>query len=394
MARILMIQWSGSAYDSLRYLLDLVGAELSEDGHHLERVVIGQDGWPERLQNLMTSHGPWHMALGMSGVGLEVGPNTAESVWDLAKIPFFTWFCDHPAHFPARHTRRSPFAILGYVFPDHARYARDHLNANGTTYAVHLGLPRRSLFMDPRRPVDRRNGRIAFFKSGGDENAMRATWRQTLPPTLATVLEEAAEACHGADVAAMLPRLQQAAERHGLFLAPDGTLCLTLLHHLDFYERARRSTLLMRSLLDLPVDVYGADWGHIDWSGKRAVHRPPLTFPDMMARLPAYLGSLSLNPLVSESVHDRLPFALAAGVVPLGDRNWFSRQHMPDLDRYSFEFTPQSIAAAAEALLADPQAALDAAEATYQALLPHFTLRHTARQIIEFCSLHGMNMKA
>lgn len=394
MARILMIQWSGSAYDSLRYLLDLVGAELAEDGHHVERVVIGLDGWADRLRQLLTSFGPWHMAVGMSGVGLEVSAGEGQTVWDLAKIPFFTWFCDHPAHFPARHTHRSPFAIHGYVFPDHARYARDHINANGTTYAVHFGLPPRTIFADARRPLERRNGRIAFFKSGGDANAKRAAWRQTLPPTLATILDEAAEACRGADVATMLQRLRETAERHGVFLAPDGKLCLTLLHHLDFHERARQSTLVMRGLLDLPVDVYGADWDHLDWNGKRAARRPPLTFPDMMARLPAYLGSLSVNPLVSESVHDRVPFALAAGVVPLSDRNRFSQQHMAHLERYGFDFTADSIAAAAEALLVDPQAALDCAETTYQALLPYFTLRHTARRIVEFCGLHGMNMKA
>ncbi|HVZ09193.1 hypothetical protein [Rhodopila sp.] len=242
MARILLIQWSGSAYDSLRFILDLTAAEMAADGHRIERVIIGENGWQQRLRQLIQQQGPWQLALGMSGVGLELGMENGPHLWDTAKIPFFTWFCDHPAYFPARHMARSPYSVMGYVFPDHARYARDHLNANGVTFAVHLGMPSRATFPDAARPLDRRNDRIAFFKSGADDNALRTAWRQSLPSPLAHLMDEAAEACAGTDVAGMVAELQRAGERHDVFLAPDGKLCLALLQRLDAFERPAAPT--------------------------------------------------------------------------------------------------------------------------------------------------------
>ena len=235
--------------------------------------------------------------------------------------------------------------------------------------------------------------RQVFFKSGADPDALQAAWRRQMPQLLSAILDEAAEGCAGNDVNGMVGVLRTAAERHGLFLSPDGKLCLTLLHHLDFYERARRTTLAMKSLLDMPVDVYGNGWDHVDWSGRAAVLRPPLTFPDMMVRLPSYLGSLSVNPLVSESVHDRVFFAIAAGVVPVADRNRFSVATMPLLDRYGYDFAPDSIVAAADALLTAPQQALERTESTYNAILPHFSLRESSRQIVTFASIHALNTR-
>ena len=60
----------------------------------------------------------------------------------------------------------------------------------------------------------------------------------------------------------------------------------------------------------------------------------------MIDQLPRYVGSLSINPLVEESVHDRVFFALAAGVVPVTDGNAFTDENMPALEAYRFSFQP------------------------------------------------------
>jgi len=112
-----------------------------------------------------------------------------------------------------------------------------------------------------------------------------------------------------------------------------------------------------------------------------------------MAKLPGYLGALSTNPLVDLSVHDRVFCAVAAGVVPCSDSNAFSRAELPLLEPYAFRVTPESVAQAVDAVLADPQAALDATEATYEALLPRFTLRHSLLHIAQTVLLHTGNKR-
>jgi hypothetical protein len=110
-----------------------------------------------------------------------------------------------------------------------------------------------------------------------------------------------------------------------------------------------------------------------------------------IGRLPAYLGSLSLNPLVDESFHDRVFFALAAGVAPLSDVNAFARTRTPGLLPYMFECEPDAIRAAADALLSDPADAIARAEDAASKLSPVFTLRHSVQRIVEFVAMHKLN---
>ncbi|MBK9609504.1 MAG: hypothetical protein IPO58_25070 [Betaproteobacteria bacterium] len=62
--RILLLQWSGSAYDSLRGFLRLAGEEFAADGHEVHTVVIDHPGWQDKLN--AAAGGGALFALGMS----------------------------------------------------------------------------------------------------------------------------------------------------------------------------------------------------------------------------------------------------------------------------------------------------------------------------------------
>ncbi|MBK9609505.1 MAG: hypothetical protein IPO58_25075 [Betaproteobacteria bacterium] len=113
----------------------------------------------------------------------------------------------------------------------------------------------------------------------------------------------------------------------------------------------------------------------------------------MTTLLPGYLGCLSTNPLIDESVHDRSFFALAANVVPVADSNAFSRRHMAGLERYAFRFEPQSIRAAVEALLAGPEQALEHTEAAWRALDPVFAMRESLRRLAVYARMVATNAR-
>jgi hypothetical protein len=331
-------------------------------------------------------------ALSMSGIGTDLVLRDQGLLWEATKVPMFNWSCDHPSHFPSRHAIRSRFLLHGYVFPDHARYNIRHLNPNGMAFSVHIGMPPRGLFPRVPLPLGERNGRIIFSKSGGDTNAIEATWR-TRVPAVRQILFDAAEALFHSSTEDFVPVLQRVAEPRGLLLDGNNELTLALLRELDFYIRYRRGNLVMQTLLDYPVDVFGTGWDHIPWTGARAVFHGPITWRAAVEQLPHFLGCLSINPLVEQSVHDRVFFALAACVAPVTDGNTFSRANMPGLEPYYFDFTRERIAQAADALLADPAEALARTEAAWQALTPDFTMRRAAEQIVEFIALHGANAR-
>lgn len=66
---------------------------------------------------------------------------------------------------------------------------------------------------------------------------------------------------------------------------------------------------------------------------------------------------------------------------------------MPGLLPYSFDFTPERIAAAADALLADPAEAMARTEAAWQALSRDFAMRRAAVQIMQFATLQEANAR-
>jgi hypothetical protein len=390
--KILILRWTGSAYDSIGGLLEEVAQEFVALGRHVLIFVADTDNWPERLVQVL-QQGDIAFVLTMSGIGMDSYLHDRTLLWDAVKIPIFNWSCDHPCHYPPRHGIRSRFVLHGYVFPDHGQYNIQHLNPNGIAFGIHIGLPARRLFPEAPLPLSQRNGRIIFTKSGSDTNKIEAQWQQS-NPTLRRLLFDASEELLHCNTGAFLPVLQRLGAQRGLLLSGNNTLALWLIAELDFYNRFRRGNLLMQALLDYPVDVFGNGWDHLPWSGARAVLHAPIPWREnAVQRLPHYLGCLSINPLVEQSVHDRVFFALSAGVVPLSDANAFSTTHTPSLEPYSFDFTPERIRQAADMLLADPAEAVARTETAWQALSSWATMRHAAMNIMQFVALHDTNAR-
>jgi hypothetical protein len=396
--KVLILRWAGSAYDSLGGLLELVAEELAAMGIHVTMFSADGPDWPQQLVRVL-GQGETAFALTMSGIGTDLEVD-GKLVWEVAKVPLFNWSCDHPCYFPSRHGIRSPYLLHGYVFPDHARYSIRHLNPNGAAFAVHLGIPPRSLFPGAPVAAGRRNGRIMFAKSGADTNRIEDTWRK-YGTDLRHVVFAAAEELSARSTGDFAPVIQRIAEQRGLFLDGNNRVMLLLIRELDNYIRFRRANLVMRTASQFPVDVFGSGWDHITakegtatdgtaTDGAARFHGPA-DWRSIIEHLPHYTGCLSTNPLVAESVHDRVFFALAANVPPIGDGNAFTQATMPLLDRYMFHFKPESIAEAIQAVLDDPTEALNRTEASFQALAGRWALGRSVQQIVQFAGLHPLN---
>jgi hypothetical protein len=388
--KVLILRWPGSAYDSLGGLLELTAQELAAQGFAVVLFVADGQDWPNQLLQLLQA-GDITFALTMSGIGADLAFN-GTLLWQATKVPLFNWSCDHPCYFPTRHVIRNPYLLHGYVFPDHARYNITHLKPNGAAFAVHLGIPPRGLFPQAPLPLQGRNGRIMFTKSGHDTNTIEAKWRN-FGPDMQAIVFAAAEALFLRSTADFMPVLSQIAEPRGIFLDGDSQLALMLIREIDGYIRFRRANLVLNTVLRYPVDVFGSGWDHIGWDGAQARFHGPVAWRAMTEHLPKYVGCLTTNPLVEESIHDRTFFALAAGVVPVSDSNGFSRTHLPALEPYAFAFTRERIEHAVEALLAGPQEALDRTETTWQELAVPFGMRRAVHRIIQRVALHTLNAR-
>ena len=386
--KVLVLRWPGSAYDSLGGLLELTAQEFMAQGFDVTLFAADGEDWPQQLVHVL-NQGGFRFALTMSGIGADLMIN-GTLIWEAARTPLFNWSCDHPCYFPARHGIRNAYLLHGYVFPDHARCSIRHLKPNGAAFAVPIGIPPRTLFANAPLPLSDRNGRIMFSKSGADTNTIEAAWRD-YSPDLRRILFAAAEELFACSTADFLPTLQRIAEPFGLFLDGDSRLAMLLIKEVDGYIRFKRANLVMNIILRYPVDVFGTGWDHINFDTTIARFLGATTWRAMVARLPHYTGCLSINPLVEESVHDRVFFALAAGVAPISDGNAFARANMKLLEPYLFSLTREPIEQAVDALLASPAEGIARADDTWAALAVPLGMRRSVQQIIHFATLHTLN---
>jgi hypothetical protein len=372
-----------TAYDSVRGILAMAGAELHRLGHEVRMLDLTAPDLPSRLNALLPRRAET-IAIGMSGIGLELYTDDRKLFWDAAQIPYFSWYCDHPSYFVRRHRRESRYVVQAYVFPDHAVFNRDYLQANGAAFACHIGIPDPGFFGGV--PAAKRNGRIVFAKSGWNPVALERSWRTTMPPKLFAILFDAIGAARGKTCGAFSEIILAAAAEHLVYLTPGGDLFNVILTRLDNYTRAVRTREVGAVLCDYPVDFIGGGWDDVAASGRHARFHGAMPFDSLRENLGTYLAAASLNPNVDLSVHDRVFFALGAGTVPIFDANRFSREHLPRLVRFSFDQEAESIAAAVEAVLADPVAAQVATSETFAEIYPRFSMRCSVQDIHEIAT--------
>jgi hypothetical protein len=378
MSTVCLLTANTTAYDSLPGLLDLIGAEFTALGHHVIRFDVTAADFSDRLKQAVERPGKI-FALTFSGIGLELRNRDRRLLWEAARIPCFSWYCDHPSYFIRRHRIESPYVIHGYVFPDHALFNRDHLRANGACFPVHIGLPDPACFRP--RSGGLRNGRLVFAKSGWDPAALERSWRASLAPALLRLLFDSIDAASAKTCGALPQIIVDVAEQHGIYLACGGPLFNAVLTRVDNYIRATRTTLLASILVDYPVDFFGSGWDYMMPRATRAAFHGPLPFAELCQQLPGYLGAASVNPNVDLSVHDRVFLSIAAGVVPVFDANAFSRRHMPMLRDYSFSYGRDAIESALDALLSRPHDAQATVAEAFSTLQASFSMRGAARYI-------------
>jgi hypothetical protein len=371
-----------TAYDSIHGILAMVGAELDRLGHEVQLLNVGAPDAAQRLNALLPRRSET-VAIGMSGIGLELYVDDGRLFWEAAQIPLFSWYCDHPSYFARRHRIQSRYVVHGYVFPDHAAFNRDFLRPDNPVFAAHIGIPDPGFFAAVA--PENRNRRLLFAKSGWNTAGLEQQFRATMPEKLVKVLFEAIEAARGKTCGAFPEIIAAIAADHLIYLAPGDAIFNALLTRLDNYTRARRTEEAGAVLAGYPVDFVGGGWSELaaTSAAKPARFLGALPFDAVRAGLGAYLGAVSLNPNADLSMHDRVFFSLAAGTVPVFDANRFSRQHLPGLARFSFDQDTDSLRAAVEAVLADPIAAQAATAAAFAEIYPRLSMRRSAEEICQ-----------
>lgn len=346
----------------------------------------------QRMNVVLRDFGPGRIlaAFSYSGMGVTSGDNEPEgNVWQRLKIPVLSWMLDHPCYYLLRHSHPAPAVMRLYTCRDFMNFQRDYVRAPFRTALNRLGTLDYGHEAQPRQVRAGTAPLILVPKSGGDPAQAERKW-QGLPQLTRRVIHGAID--HYWDT---LPRsggaeasVLYAADALGLELRHDLPLFCFLLAQVDDYLRRRKSDILVRSLLSLPVRIYGTGFDHIDRADARAQFMPPIDYMQMIELQRDALAVVSVNPNIDDDGHDRIYNAFGAGALPISDHNPWWRTFDVRLAPYSYDFRDRPATAAVEHILADPVAAASVAWEVGIKARAARSFTATISEAVEFALLH------
>jgi hypothetical protein len=333
------------------------------------------------------------MAMGTDILMALEGGKTAH-VWEWMRIPYVSLYGDSPSYFFDRHVLHSPLYIALYGFPEHyaLRKRLPHVNGLINTYAP------TAIDVIAKEKLDfkkKAEGAVVILKNGNDPKKLKQLWTTSLPPKISTILLDLARELeeHINDKAATQIDdlvLNYFANRT-IDIAPLTKLRLLIVAQLDDYMRRFKGTLLIESLLDLPVLLNGYGWDHIDFSGRRIQYVPGGHFTLSRTLLRECLATIDVSPNTGLAPHDRPLRAFGAYTLCLTNEQEFFSRELPLCENFFYRFDKDSIQARVADTLAHRERALEIGVTVAEAFMKKFPPELFARQLLELAALARFN---
>jgi hypothetical protein len=384
---VLSLTWS-SAYQSVRGLVLHYAASWRVLGLEMVELNISAPDWAAQLQALVNTR-RIRFVFCTSGIGTDIELE-GMNLWEKLRLPVFSLLLDHPAYFAKHHRTQPGQTVLGYMFQDHALFQAQAVQAQNTVMSLHYGVPEL-----PVAPASAGRPRVIFAKTGNAPEVLAASWRAApkLERILHDTLDELALTAKGNAHAGALPELLQGVcAARNMYLQPFSQVQRFLIVQLDDFLRRQKSTAMAKALLPFEVDVFGRAWEHIDTSNARAKFHGPVEYAMVEAQFSGATASLTMNPNIDFSAHDRFFTALGAGIMPVSDSNAYTDQNFPELAPYLFDFRPGRLEAVLERVFAKPEAARELALETRKRAQKLHGVEHAAAEIVE--TMQGAAMAA
>ena len=355
---------TASRSDGLNAGVNATALMFRSHGYRFENIDLRQDGWQEKIFDLLRKPEEIFCAIGLMGMldSMQVnGPHGSSNLWNEAGVPFLSYFGDHPAYFFSRHQFRSQGHVSMYCFDEHIEAARDWLDPQPTIAKIPLA-PWDAVGKEEVDFSAKSSGKVFFFKNGNSPAALRDFWR-TLPVPISRWLTELSHDIDllklGRSGKALHVQVREYLEDQGVYLDARPWVELFLAAQLDDYARRLKSTLIAEALLDLPVHVVGDFWGHVDFTGRRAVHLPGRSYFDTRQLISESLCVMDMSPNVQSAPHDRFLAAIGRYTLCLSNAQKCYEDHHARAGEMMFEFDPQSIHERVAGVLARPAQAIE-----------------------------------
>lgn len=357
------------------------------EGYDYRLIDLRAQSWSEELSRLLARPEEICGVLSSMGIGdgwVTATPGGTRPLWQNAGIPFVSCIGDHPAYYWDRHMPRGPGHASLYVF-------REHIDAALAWFG-----PQQQMGLTPIWPRDlvpleaidfraKASGPVCFFKHGNNPQRLLDFWRSLPQPMSDWLLEishsfDMFKVGHGLKPLHLL--VDDFLRERSFFAGPPVQLPAFMVAQLDDYARRVKSTFVAESLLDLPVRIFGDNWGHVDFTGRRATHHAGLSYFKTRDAISEALALVDMSPNTESAPHDRFLCAAGRHTFCLNNTQHYYRDNYEAAATMLYEYDRESLRDKVAGLLADPARHIEygiAAAARAQVLhAPAAAVRRTA----------------
>lgn len=326
---------------------------------------LRHENWRQELADAMT-HPIW-FAMAYFAMGENIQSANGRNIWEEYGIPFVRIYGDSPAYFPKKHSEGYLTSINAYAYEEHRSFFQRHFDSR-TLSIVTPPLMLGSISDKDINADLKTRGKIIFPKNGNHTETLRSYWNDSLPKAISRYLHSASEALTAYD---MLNRpfsvetVCSLAQRIlGLDLTSNRRLFYFINAQLDDYVRRHKSTLVVTSLLDSPIEIWGNSWGHINFSGKRAKLIQNASYETTTHAISDALAIVDMSPNTGSAPHDRVLRSAARQTLCITNEQEFFLKNFDNSTEFSYKFSSTSIAETVDRILTDPFRAVDLGRAT------------------------------
>lgn len=358
---VVIILYGQSRSNPFSSMTEWLKREFGSRGLHVHALDMMKPGQLDLALESLFVHNKVRCGITWGGVGSDISTDVdgvSRNVWEMHKIPLFRMMGDHPAYFLDAHVSPHPTFVNLYGYTEHRDYFLRHFKPAG--YGATVPYMR----IDPLTPGEldfeaKAGGKILFLKNGNDPETLRRDWRRKLAKSSADMLLAMSE-----ELLAGLPaerefRIERLVVAHfariGVDISAKSTLLSFYVAQLDDYLRRVKSLMIAESLLDYPIEVHGECWEHLDFTGRRAKLIPFGDYQRSSQLIKEGLCVLDMSPNTFSLPHERFVRCASRHTLCVTNYSDYLAQTYGPLGQPLFDFTPDSIRAAAEAVIADPQ---------------------------------------
>ena len=297
------------------------------------------------------------------GLGIKVRQQDGLEVdlWQDLHLPFITFHGDSPAYFFDRHVVPDSKFVTIYGFDEHRELRKRLPHVNGpldTLWPPALDeVPLGQLDFEKKK-----NGKILFLKNGRDPAWLRQLWASCLEPRLLQAINALASELESDLDNPAHNQIDDLIVRYfndlGFDIESLLKLRLFFIAQLDDYLRALKCTRMAEALMDLPVEIRGNNWEHLDFTGKKATYIDECDYSKSAGLIRETLGLIDISPNTATRPHDRVMRAYGAHTLCLTNEQQFLYE-LPHEERLSFRFEKESLQQQVAYLLDHKAAALE-----------------------------------